>query len=78
MKRSIDLLLGITCLVLLEIPILIILVTIFLTSKGPLLYWSDRVDKNNKIFNMPKFRSMLIGTPVVAAQLMSCLSYSQC
>ena len=48
MKRSIDLLLGITCLVLLEIPILIILVTIFLTSKGPLLYWSDRVDKNNK------------------------------
>jgi O-antigen biosynthesis protein WbqP len=71
MKRIFDLLLGITLLVLLAIPTLIILITIFLTSKGPLLYWSDRVGKNNKIFNMPKFRSMLIGTPVVATHLMS-------
>ncbi len=67
MKRIFDLLLGITFLVLLVISTLFILITIFLTSKGPLLYRSDRGGKNNKIFNMPKFKSMLIGSSVVAS-----------
>jgi len=40
------------------------------TSKGPVLYWSDRVGKNNKNFKMPKFRSMLIDTPAVATHLL--------
>ena len=37
-----------------------------LTSKGPALYWSDRVGRNNTIFKMPKFRTMQVGTPAVA------------
>lgn len=60
MKQIFDLLIGVTFLVLLAILKVIILITIFLTSKGPILYWSDRVGKNNKIFNMSKFRSTKI------------------
>jgi len=49
---------------------LIIFLAIFLTSQGPSLHWSKRVGKNNKIFKMPKFRSMLINTPAVATHLL--------
>jgi O-antigen biosynthesis protein WbqP len=55
---------------LLAIPMLLIAIAIRLTSKGPVLYWSDRSSKNNNIFKMPKFRSMLIGTPVAATHLL--------
>jgi len=51
-------------------PMLIIFLAIFLTSQGPSLHWSKRVGKNNKIFKMPKFRSMLINTPAVATHLL--------
>ncbi|MEG1326791.1 MAG: sugar transferase, partial [Janthinobacterium sp.] len=34
-------------------------------------YWSDRVGRNNRIFRMPKFRTMLVGTPAVATHLLS-------
>lgn len=71
MKRAFDLLFGIMLLLLLVVIMLIIAIVIRLTSKGPSLYWSDRVGKNNKIFKMPKFRSMLIDTPVVATHLLS-------
>jgi len=70
MKRIFDLLLGIGMLVFLAAPMLIISVAIRLSSKGSALYWSDRVGKNNKIFKMPKFRSMLVGTPSVATHLL--------
>jgi len=70
MKRSFDLLLGVLILILLAIPTLLIAIAIFLSSKGSILYWSDRVGKNNKIFKMPKFRSMLVGTPIVATHLL--------
>ena len=69
MKYVFDLLLGIVIFVLLMIPMLLIAIAICLTSKGSVLYWSDRVGKNNKIFKMPKFRSMLIDTPAVATHL---------
>ena len=49
---------------------LFIAIAIQRTSKGPVLYWSDRVGKNNKIFKMPKFRSMLTDTPAVATHLL--------
>jgi O-antigen biosynthesis protein WbqP len=42
-----------------------------LTSKGPSLYWSQRVGKNNRLFSMPKFRSMRTGTPQIATHLMN-------
>jgi O-antigen biosynthesis protein WbqP len=53
-------------------PILIILfIVIRLSSKGPALYWSQRVGKDNQFFFMPKFRSMRIDTPTVASHLLS-------
>jgi len=70
MKRIFDLLLGIVILVLLVIPMLLISIAVRFSSKGPALYWSDRVGKNNKIFKMPKFRSMLTDTPAVATHLL--------
>lgn len=51
-------------------PIFIVGLIVKLTSEGPVLYWSDRVGINNSIFRMPKFRTMRIGTPVVATHLM--------
>jgi len=70
MKRIFDLLLSIAILVLLAAPMLLIAIAIRLSSKGPALYWSDRVGINNETFKMPKFRSMLIDTPCVASDLL--------
>lgn len=70
MKQIIDLLLGITILALLAAPMLFISIAVRLSSKGPSLYWSDRFGKNNKIFKMPKFRSMRLDTPAVATNLL--------
>jgi O-antigen biosynthesis protein WbqP len=70
MKLIFDLLLGITIFALLVIPMLLISIAVRSSSNGPALYWSDRVGKNNKIFKMPKFRSMLIDTPAVATHLL--------
>ena len=70
MKKITDLLLGIVTFLLLLIPMLLISISVRISSKGPILYWSDRVGKNNKIFKMPKFRSMLIDTPAVATHLL--------
>ena len=70
MKRIFDLLLGVVLLVFLVAPMLLIVIAVRLSSKGSALYWSDRVGKNNKIFKMPKFRSMRIDTPAVATHLL--------
>jgi O-antigen biosynthesis protein WbqP len=70
MKRIIDLLLGVMFFVILLVPMLLIYIAVRLSSEGPALYWSDRVGINHKIFKMPKFRSMLIDTPVIATHLL--------
>ena len=70
MKRLFDLSFSIALLLLLIVPMLLIAITIRLTSKGPALYWSERVGRNNKIFKMPKFRSMQITTPDIATHLL--------
>jgi len=70
MKRIFDLLLGVAILVFLVVPMLLISIAVRLSSKGPALYWSDRVGKNSTMFKMPKFRSMLIDTPAVATHLL--------
>jgi O-antigen biosynthesis protein WbqP len=70
MKRIFDLLLGVAILVFLVGPMLLISIAVCLSSKGAALYWSDRIGKNNVIFKMPKFRSMLIDTPAVATHLL--------
>jgi O-antigen biosynthesis protein WbqP len=71
MKRIFDLLLALLAGFFLLIPVLLVAISVRLTSKGPVLYWSDRVGRNNIIFKMPKFRSMQIGTPAVATHLLS-------
>ena len=70
MKRIFDILLSVSILIVLAIPMLLITVLVRLTSKGPALYWSDRVGMNGVIFEMPKFRSMQMDTPTVATHLM--------
>jgi len=70
MKRAFDLFFGVMLFVLLVAPMLLIAITILLSSKCSALYWSDRVGKNNKIFQMPKFRSMRVETPAVATHLL--------
>lgn len=70
MKRFFDLLLALAAAVFLALPITAVVVAIRLTSPGPALYWSDRVGRNNRIFRMPKFRSMRIDTPAVATHLL--------
>ena len=70
MKRLFDLVLALVVVVLLALPILIITLAVRLTSSGPALYWSDRVGRRNRIFKMPKFRSMRVDTPAVATHLL--------
>lgn len=70
MKRAFDLVLSIVLLFLLIILIILVALAVKCTSPGPILYWSDRVGKDNSIFKMPKFRSMRIDTPAVATHLL--------
>jgi len=70
MKRLFDLILTLIASSILLLPIIIAAISVKLTSKGPALYWSDRVGRNNDIFKMPKFRSMKIDTPAVATHLL--------
>ena len=53
------------------IPVGLIAVFVKLSSKGPAIYWSDRVGRRNKIFRMPKFRTMRVDTPAVATHLLA-------
>ena len=69
-KRSFDLLLALLASMVLATPVFLVAIVVSLTSKGGVLYWSDRVGKDNVIFKMPKFRSMKIDTPAVATHLL--------
>ncbi len=71
MKRLFDFLLALSIALTLLLPIMAIALLVRLTSKGPALYWSDRVGKGNAIFAMPKFRSMRVETPAVATHLLN-------
>lgn len=66
MKRIFDLILVLIAIGFVSIPLFIVAVAVWLTSAGPILYWSDRVGRGNQIFKMPKFRSMRLNTPAVA------------
>ena len=70
MKRLFDLLLAVSAALALSVLFVVVAVLVRLTSPGPVLYWSDRVGRHNRIFKMPKFRSMRIGTPAVATHLL--------
>ncbi len=71
MKRLFDLVLSVLAALVLLVPVLLVALAVRLTSKGPALYWSDRVGRNNVIFKMPKLRSMRVGTPSVATHLLA-------
>lgn len=70
MKRLFDFIFALLVAIILAIPVALVAIAVRLTSPGPVLYWSDRVGKSNKIFKMPKFRSMRVGTPAVATHLL--------
>lgn len=70
LKRVFDLAGALSASVLLSLPLLVLALLVRLTSPGPILYWSDRVGRDNRIFRMPKFRSMRMGTPTLATHLL--------
>ena len=71
MKRTLDLLASLMALGLLCVPLLLLALLVAFTSKGPVLYWSDRVGQYNRVFRMPKLRTMRMGTPAVATHLLN-------
>ena len=71
MKRLFDLCLALIAALTLALPFAIVWLMVRVTSKGPALYWSDRVGRHNVIFKMPKFRSMRVDTPAVATHLLN-------
>lgn len=70
MKKLFDLSLAIFSAIVLLLPIILVALAVRLTSPGSVLYWSNRVGRHNRIFKMPKFRSMRIDTPAVATHLL--------
>jgi O-antigen biosynthesis protein WbqP len=70
-KRGFDVVMAVLLAIVLAVPMLIIAVVVKLTSKGPILYWSDRVGRDSILFPMPKFRSMRVETPALPTHLMA-------
>jgi len=70
MKRIFDLFFALVLLLIFVLPLFLVALLVRVTSKGPILYWSDRVGVNNEVFRMPKFRTMRVDTPVVATHLL--------
>jgi O-antigen biosynthesis protein WbqP len=71
MKRVLDLLVTLVALVIFAIPMILVGLAVRFTSRGPILYWSDRVGRNNVVFAMPKFRTMRVDTPVLPTHLLA-------
>jgi len=69
-NRLSNLVLALLAAAILAAPIIIVALLVRLTSKGPALYWSDRIGKDNELFRMPKFRSMHVGAPAVPTHLL--------
>ena len=70
-KRALDLGLALAASMILAVPLLLVACLVKLTSRGPALYWSERVGRRNRIFKMPKFRSRRLGTPALATHLLT-------
>jgi len=70
MKRIFDIISALILVVLLSIPLLVVAVLVRLSSKGPVIFWTDRFGANNRIFKMAKFRTMRLDAPQVAKHLM--------
>ena len=70
MKRVFDIFIACVVLIVCTFVFLMVAIAIKVSSKGPVLYWSNRVGRNNIMFLMPKFRSMRVGTPAIATDLL--------
>jgi O-antigen biosynthesis protein WbqP len=70
-KRALDIAIATLVAAVLVIPVALVAIAVKLTSPGPVLYWSDRVGRHNRLFGMPKFRSMRVDAPVVATHLLA-------
>ena len=70
-KRYFDILLGTFALLVLSGVLALVAMAVKLTSSGKVLYWSQRIGKDNSVFLMPKFRTMRTDTPVVATHLLA-------
>lgn len=71
MKRTFDVALSLAVLVAAAVPMALLALVVKLTSRGPVLYWSQRVGRDNRIFLMPKFRTMRTDTPQLATHLLT-------
>jgi O-antigen biosynthesis protein WbqP len=71
MKRMLDVLVTLVAVIIFAIPMIMVGLAVRFTSRGPILYWSDRVGRNNVIFAMPKFRTMRVDTPVLPTHLLA-------
>lgn len=71
MKRLFDLFISLQLVCLLFLPFIAIYCVVFLTTEGSVIYWSKRVGKDSRFFNMPKFRTMKINTPEVATDMLN-------
>jgi len=71
LKRVFDLVAAVTGLLVLALPMIVVALAVKLTSRGPILYWSERVGRDNRNFLMPKFRTMQTGTPALPTHLMN-------
>lgn len=71
LKRGFDLLLSLWVVFILAIPIAVLTLLVRLTSTGAAIYWSQRIGRHNRLFSMPKFRSMRTDTPAVATHLLT-------
>lgn len=71
MKRIFDIALAVIAGLVLSLPLMVTVILVRMTSRGPVLYWSDRIGRDNQTFKMPKFRSMQVGTPAVATHLLA-------
>ena len=71
MKRLFDLVLALAGTLVFALPLILVALLVKCSSRGPVLYWSDRVGRDNQLFSMPKFRSMRVDTPAIATHLLS-------
>lgn len=70
MKRLFDLMMALAGILIFALPLILVALLVKCSSRGPVLYWSDRVGRDNQLFSMPKFRSMRVDTPAVATHLL--------
>lgn len=70
LKRTCDIAGALMALIIFAVPMVIVALAVRASSQGPALYWSQRVGRDNRLFSMPKFRTMRIDTPVVATHLL--------